>query len=114
MMIAGCDDAVTMPCSDIAKFGVNVEVIDAVSRQRIPEGVRGAVIEGDHVDSLRVFRDLEGRISSLAGAVERPGTYRVELVATGYQPWTRSDVRVAQGACHVEPVSIQAEMVPGE
>ncbi|MBK6495088.1 MAG: carboxypeptidase regulatory-like domain-containing protein [Gemmatimonadetes bacterium] len=112
MLVAGCDGDESIICTTEARFGVNLSVKDATTGQLIPEGVRGALRDGAYLDSLHVFTDIEGRIYSLAGAVERPGTYRVDLVATGYQPWTRSDVRVEDGRCHVTPVSLVAEMVP--
>jgi len=112
VLVAGCDGDESIVCTTEARFGVNLSVKDAVTGQLIPSGVRGSLKDGSYLDSLQVFTDIEGRIFSLAGAVERPGTYRVDLVAPGYQPWTRSDVRVLAGRCHVEPVSIQADMVP--
>lgn len=111
-LVAGCDGDESIVCTTEARFGVNLSVKDAVTGQLIPEGVRGALRDGSYIDSLQVFTDIEGRIFSLAGAVERPGTYRVDLAAPGYQPWMRSDVRVVAGRCHVEPVSIQANMIP--
>jgi hypothetical protein len=112
LALASCDGDGSIICTTEARFGVNVTVKDAVSGQLIPEGVRGALRDGAYLDSLQVFTDIEGRIHSLAGAVERPGTYRIDLVADGYQPWLRTGVRVDADRCHVIPVSVQAEMVP--
>ena len=112
VLVASCDGDESIVCTTEARFGVNLSVKDATTGQLIPEGVRGSLKDGTYLDSLQVFTDIEGRIFSLAGAVERPGTYRVDLVAPGYQPWTRSDVRVEEGRCHVEPVSLVAEMAP--
>jgi hypothetical protein len=44
---------------------------------------------------------------------ERPGTYLVEVTASGYAPWTRSNVRVEEDDCHVITVELTAELVPG-
>jgi len=44
---------------------------------------------------------------------ERPGTYRVEVTASGYAPWTKSNVRVEEDDCHVITVELTAELVPG-
>jgi hypothetical protein len=112
VLVAGCDSDDSIICTTEARFGVNLSVKDAVTGQLIPAGVRGSLKDGSYLDSLQVFTDIEGRIFSLAGAVERPGTYRVDLVAPGYQPWTRSDVRVEEGRCHVTPVTLVAEMAP--
>lgn len=112
VLVAGCDSDDSIICTTEARFGVNLSVKDATTGQLIPEGVRGVLKDGSYLDTLQVFTDIEGRIFSLAGAVERPGTYRIDLTAPGYQPWTRSDVRVPEGRCHVEPVSLQADMIP--
>ncbi len=107
---AACDSEIV--CTAEARFGVNVSVRNAVTQQPVLQGVRGALHEGSYVDSLQVITDIEGNIFSLAGAVERAGTYRIELVATGYQPWTRTNVLVTADRCHVTPVAVTANLVP--
>ena len=42
----------------------------------------------------------------------QPGSYRIELVATGYLPWSRDNVVVTADRCHVTPVSVQASLTP--
>lgn len=112
LLSVGCSDDASIICTTEARFGVNVTAKDAVTGQLIPAGVRGALRDGNYLDSLQVFTDIEGRIHSLAGAVERPGTYRVDLVATGYQPWTVSNVVVTAGRCHVTAVTVEASLTP--
>lgn len=112
LLVASCDGDESIVCTTEARFGVNVVVRDAVTGQPVLEAVRGALHEGSYLDSLEVIHDIEGRIASLVGAVERPGTYRVEVVAEGYRPWLRTDVRVSADRCHVIPVAIQVDLVP--
>jgi hypothetical protein len=112
LLTAACDGDSPIVCTTEARFGVNVSARDAVTNQLIPDGVFGAVQEGNHVDSLQVFRDIEGRIHSLAAAVERQGTYRVEVRAAGYQPWVRNNVVVTGDRCHVTGVSLEATLTP--
>lgn len=112
LLVAGCTGDSPIVCTTEARFGVNIMVRDAATQQPIPAGVRGALHEGTYVDSLQVMTDIEGRIFSLAGAVERPGNYRIELVATGYLPWSRDNVLVTADRCHVTPVSVQADLTP--
>ncbi len=109
---AACDGDAPIVCTAEARFGVNVSARDAVTNQPIPLGVSGALQEGTYLDSLQIMYDIEGRIHALAGAVERAGTYRVEVRAAGYQPWVRSNVVVTADRCHVTPVNLQAAMTP--
>jgi hypothetical protein len=45
-------------------------------------------------------------------AHERPGTYRVEIQAAGYETWVRTNVKVVRNDCHVETVLLTAELEP--
>jgi hypothetical protein len=99
-------------CTAEARFGVNISVRNAVTQQPVLQGVRGALHEGSYVDSLQLFTDIEGNIHYLAGALQRAGTYRIELVAGGYQNWSRSNVRVTADRCGVTTVSVTADLVP--
>lgn len=112
LALTGCLGESPIVCTTEARFGVNLSVRNAVTQQPVVAGVRGALHEGAYLDSLHVFTDIEGAIFSLAGAVERPGTYRVEVVAAGYLPWARDNVVVTADRCHVMPVSIQADLTP--
>ncbi len=107
---AACDSVLV--CTEELRLGVTVTVRDAVTEQPVLSGVRGALHEGSFVDSLWVITDIEGNIASLVGAAERAGTYRIELVAEGYHPWSRDGVVVTADECHVNPVAVQADMVP--
>lgn len=112
LLMAGCTGDSPIICTTEARFGVNVMVRDAVTQQPLLGGVRGALHEGTYLDSLHVFTDIEGHLHSLAGAVERPGNYRIELVATGYLPWSRDNVVVTADRCHVNAVAVQADLNP--
>jgi hypothetical protein len=49
----------------------------------------------------------------LGGAVERPGTYRAEFEAAGYQSMARENVEVRRrGRCnYLQPVRLDVELV---
>jgi len=49
----------------------------------------------------------------LGGAVERPGTYRAEFEAAGYQSMARQNVEVRRsGRCnYLQPVRLDVELV---
>lgn len=48
----------------------------------------------------------------VAGALERPGTYNVEVTSLNYRPWTATGVRVTEsGSCDaVSTVKLTARM----
>jgi len=70
----------------------------------VTEGLTGTII------SASFFQALQASGNELVGAGERPGVYGVIVTATGFEPWTRSNVVVDQGVCHVEPVELTAEL----
>lgn len=111
-LLAACSGDTPLVCTAEARFGVNVTVRNAVTKQPVLDGVRGTLQDGSYSETLQVMHDIEGRINSLAGAIERPGNYRIDLVADGYQPWARENVRVTADRCHVLPVVVQADLVP--
>jgi len=43
-------------------------------------------------------------------AVERPGTYRIEVQAPGYVTWVMTSVRVTKDDCHVGTVELTAQL----
>jgi hypothetical protein len=47
-----------------------------------------------------------------AAAHERAGTYGVEVVHPGHATWTAGGVRVANGICHVQTVTLEANLTP--
>jgi hypothetical protein len=55
--------------------------------------------------------DLSGNTLELFGALERPGTYTVTVDKPGYQQWKQERVRVRDGSCHVQTVTLQANLV---
>ena len=90
--VVGCTGESPFICTTEARFGVNITVRDAVTQQPILAGVRGALHEGTYLDSLHVFTDIEGHLHSLAGAVERPGSYRIPSQLYAQHPEAKYDV----------------------
>ena len=58
-----------------------------------------------HASKIRVVRQI-------ASSTTRFLPPRIELVATGYLPWSRDNVVVTADRCHVTPVSVQASLTP--
>jgi hypothetical protein len=101
---AGADTSTGTVCVDYAAPAITVIVLDGLSDQ--PIGVSATVIAraGAFADTARFA--IGGRPHALA--YERPGTYTVSVVATGYQPWQLSSVVVPHDACHVLTIPLAA------
>jgi hypothetical protein len=98
-------------CTADFRFGVVVEVRDAVTGAPAADGARLTVRDGEYVETT------EARVPSpdalfLQGAGERAGTYDVTVQKSGYQDWTRTGVRVREDECHVIPVQLDARLQP--
>ena len=100
-----CTDATGTVCTDEARPGVVVHVLDATSGVGL-SGASGTVREGEYVETL------QGMQTMLAGAYERAGTYRVEVTRPDYQPWLQEDVQVTRDRCHVRTVTLDARLTP--
>lgn len=93
-------------CTTEANYGVSVRVLDLRTETTIGAMPFGTVHDGSRVDTM--FWDL-GRLHG----GDRPGIYRVEVQADGYETWTRSQVAVAKHPCHgVENTEITARLRP--
>lgn len=97
----------THPCTLVLEPAIVVRIRDSVSKLPAAEGATGYVREGSYLDSLRTH-NVE---LSKQAAFERPGTYTVVVIKTGYQTWKKDGVRVGSNECHVETVSLDAYLV---
>jgi hypothetical protein len=112
LTLAGCMEN-GGACTLSVEPAVEVEVRDAVTGEYLAATPRGIAFENTYQDSLQVWgmtADVPQRVTSLAGASERPGIYSVHLEADGYQPWDTAGVRVTDGDCHVRIVRFIAAM----
>ena len=100
-------------CTTEYVYGLNVQVQDSLTGAWIASGATLIVREGTFVDSVTApgNRPQEDQFPLLA-AGERPGTYDVLVRREGYRPWSRSDIRVRSGTCHVERVNLIARLQP--
>lgn len=108
LCLAGCSASAPtdVVCTAVALPGVSVEVRDADTQAGLAAIARGAVTEGLFVDSLRAI----GSSTTMQAAYERPGTYTVDVRATGYQPFTTVGVKVTKGECHVNTQTITVNL----
>jgi hypothetical protein len=99
-------------CDLNAVPGIVVDIYDAVSGVPVADSASGTVVDGTYSDSLRphAFDSSSMVLVARAAAYERAGTYLVSVQRAGYQQWTRSAVQVTKNVCHVNTVTLQADM----
>jgi hypothetical protein len=102
--LAGCSE--WGGCTLSVEPGVLVEIRDAADGTPIAATASGTLMDGSYRDSLRLH---DGSLTR-AGADERGGTYTVQVLHSGYVPWERRAIRVRDTGCHVDTVTLQAEM----
>ena len=112
--IAGCGTE-PIACTQSIEPAIVAEIVDSVTGLPAAEGARGAVRDGSYIDSLRPFTwNSDGVLTGVKAADERPGTYAVEVEHSGYLLWTRGDVEVVAGACHVQTVTLLVRLQPSQ
>jgi hypothetical protein len=92
-------------CTMEARSALAVVVVDSVTGAGLAASAVAIAREGTFADTLR------GADSVASGVFERAGTYRVEVSASGYAPWSRDGVKVERDQCHVQTVHLRAPLV---
>lgn len=108
---AGCNITEPYACTASVEPGIVVEIVDAQTGDPIAASARGLVRDGLFEDSLAPYR-FNGEMVMVArrAADEREGTYSVFVSHPDYDLWAREGVRVRDGGCHVETVTLRAEL----
>jgi hypothetical protein len=95
-------------CTADERAGIEVTVGDAATGLYLTPIAEVVVHDGggytEKLEPSQLMPDSTGENlvpASVAGARERPGTYRVEVSAPGYRPAVRAGVLVQRGECHV-------------
>jgi len=107
-LASACSNLTGNACTAEYVYGVNVEVVDALSGEGIAEGATLTIRDGPYIEL--VTETLDGIV--LSGAGERPGHYELGVTRSGYQPWSLTGVIVVRGECHVSPATARAELDP--
>lgn len=113
-----CSDASDpLVCPADEAPGVVVEVRNAVTDEFEVEGSTGTLTDGSYVETLQEFGSViapDGMPvpTSLAGAYERAGVYRVVVDKEGFETWVEEDVVVRSGGCGVITRELVAELQP--
>lgn len=108
--LSGCDILDPGVCTTDVQPAIVVEVRDAATQAPAASGATGVARDGSFADPLRAY-DLGENALKLRGADERPGTYTVTVDKPGYQQWKQENVRVRDGRCHPQTVTLQASLV---
>jgi hypothetical protein len=112
--LAGCVDNLAICVnSSSGESAIIVQIRDAVTGTPLAAGARGAIRDGEYVDSLRPpSPDASGRALALSAGEGRPGTYTVTVVHPGYQTWQQSSVVVVIGNCGLASQVLHADLEP--
>jgi len=111
VLLSACSRTPVEVCEYWLLPAVTVEVTDEVTGNRLTSNVAGFVRDGVYSDSLR-FGGCNGTTpGTLCAALERPGTYDVEVTSVGYQAWSTRGVVVTKGSCHVNTVALKAKLI---
>ena len=120
LALACANEEPTVPpspsCTGISTPGIVVYIQHAITGEPLAAEARGAVQDGVYVDSLRPgafsgFTRPPTMVSRKA-AHERPGTYLVQVVHEGFEPYIKDGIRVEAGICHVWTQYLYADLVP--
>lgn len=106
--LSGCDILDPGACTTDVHPGIVVQVRDAATQEPAVSGATGVISDGSYTEELQ---SLSVNLLELVGALERAGTYTVTIDKPGYQQWKQERVRVRDGRCHVQTVTLQANLV---
>jgi hypothetical protein len=105
-LVACSDSLYDGDCTLEARSGLIVTVRDSVTGALVPN----ASVVARNATITDTARDVSTGVYSLA--YEMAGVFEVVVERTGYRPWSRANVRIRQGRCHVETVSLTALLQP--
>jgi hypothetical protein len=95
-------------CTMIYVYGVNVNVVDALTGLPVPNAT-AVITDLGYSEVLQSFDPSTGEFT---GAGERPGTYTLSVSAPGYQTVITGPLQVGFDGCHVIPVSLTVSLQP--
>ncbi len=109
--LAGCSNDILRACPPTAlQPAVEVEVRDSATDELLTSGSRGAVRDGEFVDSLRPWRFDGATPVTLGAAFGRAGTYDVTVEHPGYERWEQNGVRTFSGGCSAGTSALVARL----
>ena len=110
--LSACSDTTGACPPRTPRAAIDVEIREAGTNLPLAASARGVVRDGTYADSLAPGRREGDVLVSRQAALERSGTYAVEVVALGYGTWQQAGVVAREGECGVVPVDLQATLQP--
>jgi hypothetical protein len=95
-------------CTMEARSAVTVEMRDSRTGAALSGPATLTVRDGAFTETVQIPAEF----TSMGVAHERAGVYVVTVSKPGYRDWTRADVSVKRGECHVETAVLRADLVP--
>jgi len=101
-------------CTADYVYGIRVNLNDSISGEPISTcDVSYSITEGAYIETNEFIGGTScENITFIQGAGERSGVYDVDIEKLGFEPWESIGVIVNGGYCHVEPVVLEAFLVP--
>ena len=114
-MVSLCACGVTdlpVQCPHVAYYGLLVVVADSTTSSGVTaDSVTVQASDGDLLDSVRV--SSAHAFEGVGLALNRAGTYVVDVSASGYEPWGAEGIEVtAARPCGVNTVELNARLRP--
>lgn len=100
---------VTEACPAIARPAVLLDVRDSITDALAGRSAIITARDGAFADTAENAVGYDGPYGL---AHHRPGTYTVTVSQVGYQPWSRTGVKVSRAECSVRTVSLKARLQP--
>lgn len=119
LLCMGCDMLFDNTCTLEAVPGIAVIVLDSTNSASIDFYARVVAQDGSYADTAFASMIRSGDPANPVPkpdwgayylAVERPGSYTVSVSLAGYRDWSRENVVVRDGECHVRTVEFQAAL----
>ncbi len=108
-LLAACDDTGTNTvCPAVPVPAVRVVVVDSATSVDLGRSATGWWVTGEHRGVLEK-NFLEAQIDLLAYGPA--GRYSVIVQQPGYHTWGRDDIRVRDGQCGPQTVTVRAELM---
>ena len=103
-----CENDDPIYCTQEAKAGLNVTVLNSQTNTPIVEDVIITAQDGSYQETLEYFPGGEFVFS---GAYERTGTYTITVTKTGFQTFTSQPITVTKDECLVIPQQLTVNLV---
>jgi hypothetical protein len=109
-----CEEPLTVECLSVPVAGLLVAVVDSITLSPPTEATLVARSPAfiDSIGPVEPSRVTTTQRDTLVlyAAVDRPGTYSVQVRSPGYGEWLRTTVAVTADACHVRTVTLTARL----